>query len=242
MTSHSNGIFITGTGTGVGKTVVTASLAVALARLGISSRIIKPFATGIYGDSDWQDNDPQFLRVATKSSMVECVTGHTWKLPLSPYDAARLENKSCDPAAIMNDLLTKRDSDRFEIWEGAGGVLVPVTESYSIRDAIAQAGLPVLVVASAILGGINHTLLTLEALKGFNVAGVVFNNPQGTGGGQAGTVTPETVARLTGVTVFGTLPYRSVYAQAHTAEEAAGLLPWDSPPITALANFVTQTK
>lgn len=162
------GVFVTGTGTGVGKTVAAAAL-VAGARRVRSVRYWKPVQTGIEVD----DDTSEVARLAGCSEDEVLREGIRLERAVSPHLAARLAGVRIDVARAMAPSL----GDRFHVIEGAGGVLVPLNERETMADLMLALGLPVLVVASAGLGTINHTLLTLEALRarGVEVAGVMMN-------------------------------------------------------------------
>ena len=163
------GLFVTGTDTGVGKTVVSSAL-VGLAR-GTGVRYWKPIQTGIEGDDD----------TATVRHLSECAPGEVLDngdrlhRHVSPHLAAASAGVRIDPAALVT-ILKEEDAETSWIVEGAGGALVPVNEGSLVVDIMVSLGLPVLVVARTSLGTINHTLLTLEALRARSlpVAGVVM--------------------------------------------------------------------
>jgi dethiobiotin synthase len=159
------GIFVTGTGTEVGKTVASAWL---MRRL--DADYWKPVQSGLEGETD--------------TEVVRRLTGfppdrfhasaYETKAPLSPHESARREGRRIELKAF-----TLPSAVRPVVAEGAGGVLVPLNEHALMIDLMAQLGLPVVVVALSGLGTINHTLLTLEALhaRALEVAGVVMNGP-----------------------------------------------------------------
>ena len=163
------GLFITGTDTGVGKTAAAAAL-MCRYREGAHLRYWKPIQTGIE-----LDNDTETVRELAACSDVEIFPKGV-RLPksVSPHLAARWAGARIDLTA-----LAKLPQDDAFAWivEGAGGVLVPVNESETMADWMTLLGLPVIVVARSSLGTINHTLLTLEALRsrGLRVAGVILN-------------------------------------------------------------------
>jgi dethiobiotin synthetase len=157
--------FITGTDTGVGKTVVSALLCAAF-----EAAYWKPIQTGADSDSDSQT----VAQLAELSPARVLPEAYCFAPPVSPHLAARKAGvkialtKIAIPAAARNSAL---------IVEGAGGVLVPINDTQSMRDVMRQLALPVIVAARSSLGTINHTLLTLAALRSsrLNVAGVVLN-------------------------------------------------------------------
>lgn len=168
MTTH--GVFVTGTDTGVGKTVVSSLLVAALRPVG-KVGYWKPIQTGIE-----QDNDTTEVCTLARCEEDEVVDkGIRLPLPLSPHLAARHAGRTIKLDALLR-IRRELESDRFWIVEGAGGLLVPVNERETMADLIGACGFPALVVARTRLGTINHTLLTLEALRqrDLPVCGVVL--------------------------------------------------------------------
>ena len=160
---RAGGVFVTGTGTGVGKTVVSAALASAL-----GGDYWKPVQTGCLEDSDTDT----VTRLAALGPGRTHPPTHVYQAPLSPHEAARLEG-----AAITLEDFTFPGTDRVLVVEGAGGVLVPLNDRHTMADLMSRLGLPCVLVALSGLGTINHTLLSLEALKARDVSvlGVVMN-------------------------------------------------------------------
>ena len=153
---------VTGTGTDIGKTVFAAALTQAL-----DGSYWKPVQAGLEGGTDAQ-------RVAALTGLpADRILPEVWRLrtPASPHYAADLAGVRIDA-----DALTPPDCDRPLIIEGAGGALVPLNHDVLFADVFARWGLPVVVCASTALGTINHSLLTLEALRsrGVPVLGVAF--------------------------------------------------------------------
>ena len=179
----SRGLFVTGTDTGVGKTVVAAALMARLrGGLGDPSRswnevrYWKPIQTGIE-----EHDDTRTVRQLARCREDEILDqGVRLRRPLSPHLAARLAGQtlSLDVAALpMVQALDAQPHQVCWIVEGAGGVLVPLNDSALMVDLMARLGLPVVIVSRSGLGTINHTLLSLESLRarGTIVAGVVMN-------------------------------------------------------------------
>jgi dethiobiotin synthetase len=197
-----NGLFVTGTDTGVGKTVVTAGLA--LAMRGLSVGVSKPVQSGAPANDP--DGDAMLLKRWTGvSDSPEEIAPFAFAAPLAPLVAAELEGTSldiCDVAAGV-----RRIAERYEavIAEGAGGLLVPVGEAWSIGDLAAMLGLPVLVVGRAGLGTVNHTALTVFAAQnlGLEVVGVVLNGPRD----ESSETNPRLIEQLAGVPVLGQTPW-----------------------------------
>jgi len=163
------GLFITGTDTGVGKTVAAA--AVLHRYRGVAPlRYWKPIQTGIEQDDDTEE----VRRIGACADHEIFDEGVRLPRPLSPHLAARCAGETIDLRALLA-LLPSAEDTRW-IVEGAGGSLVPLNDSETMADWIALLGLPVLVVSRTSLGTISHTLLTLEALRtrSLRIAGVLM--------------------------------------------------------------------
>ena len=162
------GVFITGTDTNVGKTVASAAL-MHRYRATRSMCYWKPIQTGIEQDDDTET----VRRLGGCMEQEVCTKGLRLPTPVSPHLAARRAGVTIDLEKLA--LLRPKD-DTAWIVEGAGGLLVPINESATIAAWIALLGLPVVVAARSGLGTINHTLLTLEALRrrSLRVAGAIM--------------------------------------------------------------------
>lgn len=168
------GFFVTGTDTGVGKTVASACL-VAVLRHTDEVCYWKPVQTGIEEDDD----------TAMVASLAECgdeeifAEGIRLERPLSPHLSARLAGVRISIEEILATA-SRAPKDRLMIVEGAGGVLVPLNEREMMIELIRDLNLPAIIVARSGLGTINHTLLTIEALRlrGIGIAGVLMNGEQ----------------------------------------------------------------
>lgn len=160
------GFFVAGTDTDVGKTIVSAWL---LSHL--DAYYWKPVQAG----ADPETDAATVRRLAELSS--DRILPETYLLsqPMAPHEAARREGVSIDMAKLMQP-----PTDRLLVVEGAGGLMVPLTEDAYVIDLADELQLPVILVARSTLGTINHTLLSLEALRrrGMPVAGVVINGPE----------------------------------------------------------------
>jgi dethiobiotin synthetase len=170
------GCFVTGTGTDVGKTVVAAAIAAALRARGERAVAFKPVVSGTAerADPDWPA-DHELLAAATGDDAAD-VSPAVFAAPLSPHLAAALAGRPLDPAALRAAYAARAADADVVVVEGVGGLLVPLTPDYLVRDLARDVGLPLVVVARPGLGTINHTLLTLEAARtaGLATAGVVI--------------------------------------------------------------------
>ena len=164
------GLFVTGTDTGVGKTVVAAALLLRY-RAQAPLRYWKPIQTGIEQD----DDTAEVGRLGRCEPTDVLSAGVRLPVPVSPHLAARLSGCTIGLQPLVDTLLAEAGQSCW-IVEGAGGTLVPVNDSETIADLMVRLGLPVVVVAKTTLGTINHTLLTIEALRrrALCVAGVVM--------------------------------------------------------------------
>jgi dethiobiotin synthetase len=158
------GVFVTGTGTEVGKTVVAAVVARTLAGEGKRVHVFKPAVTGL---DEGGETDHALLRRASESSQSdEEIAPYRYGPPASPHLAARLAGEEIDPERLRAAARAAADGADAIVCEGVGGLLVPLSPSYLVRDLASDLGHPLVVVASPGLGTINHTLLTLEVARG----------------------------------------------------------------------------
>ena len=178
MTQRS-GVFVTGTDTGVGKTVVSCAIARALRAHGRDVGVMKPAETGVPPEGPL---DARELRAAASvSDPIEDICPVQLELPAAPTVAAAAEGREVPLDEVRAAWERLHARHEVMIVEGAGGLLVPLAEKCTMADFAAELGLPVVVVARAALGTINHTLLTLEALerRGLPLAGVVVSHATG---------------------------------------------------------------
>jgi dethiobiotin synthetase len=172
----SPGVFVTGTDTGVGKTVVSCALLRALRARGLNVGAIKPIETGVGPEGPL---DAIALRDAADSlDSLDVVCPQQFELPAAPSVAAEVEGRHVDHAAIARAFATVREGRDFVVVEGAGGLRVPIDSKTDMIDLAQSLQLPALLVARAALGTINHTLLSLEvaAARGLEVVGVVVSH------------------------------------------------------------------
>ena len=200
------GIFITATDTGVGKTVVTAALGLLLQKKGYKVGVMKPVQCG--------GQDAKFLRTTLRSKdPLEKINPFYAEEPLSPHLAFRRAEKNIDIIKIISiyqELLNKYD---FVLVEGAGGLMVPLTEDYFVADLIRDLNLDTIIVSRLGLGTINHTLLTVHQARqaGLNVSGVIFSDTSRKERGIPEQTNPAEIKTLGQVPVLGVIPYlRSV--------------------------------
>ncbi|HET7290109.1 MAG TPA: dethiobiotin synthase [Thermodesulfobacteriota bacterium] len=200
-----DGVFVTGTDTGVGKTVIAAALAWSLSCAGRSVAVMKPVQTGMSlpgtADIGFVENvlgtkyDPSDVCIYRLSE------------PLSPLAASEISGIKIDTGKIIEAYRRLRSAHDVVIVEGAGGLLVPITDNYLMSDLASDLGLPLLIVTRPGLGTLNHTSLTVESARkrGIDVLGVVINRFPASPG-LAERTNPEQITRMTGAPIVGVFP------------------------------------
>ena len=212
------GIFITGTDTGVGKTLVAAALAVALKHAARTVAVMKPIETGVSASTVAQSDAERLRSIIDSEEQLETVSPYRFALPLAPLAAAQAEQQTISAETIRKVYRLLADRYDYTVVEGVGGVLVPITPTSDLTDLIAQLRLPAVVVGRSSLGGINHARLTIEALrrKKIFVVALVLNQTQPVRSKLARIqerTTVEFLRKQAGVPVLGPLPYQSGLAR-----------------------------
>jgi len=198
------GLFITATDTGVGKTVCTQVLGVLLKNRGQAVGVLKPVQCG--------GRDAAYLKkVLNLKEAEEEITLYKADEPLSPHLAFQRQKIHFEPQRVIERYHQQRQRYDYTLVEGAGGLLVPITETYWMIDLIRDLGLDIVIVSRPDLGTINHTLLTVHQAqaRGITVRGILFNQCRKPGGG-AGIperTNPDIIGRLSRVPVLGVIPH-----------------------------------
>ena len=161
------GVFVAGTDTGVGKSIVAAAICAALAARGEKVAAFKPVVTGLDEEvpAGWARDHELLSSVASAGQSPEDVSPHRYAPPVSPHYAAELAGDQIEPTELLAKARNAADHADALVCEGVGGLLVPLTPGYLIRDLALDLGLPLVLVARPGLGTINHTLLSLEAAR-----------------------------------------------------------------------------
>jgi dethiobiotin synthetase len=168
------GVFVTGTDTEVGKTVVAAVIAQTLAAAGRRVAVFKPAVTGL---GEGGEADHELLRRAAGSTQIDGeIAPYRYAPPASPHLAAALAGEEIAPERLREAARDAAAGADALVCEGVGGLLVPLSPGYLLRDLAVDLGYPLVIAASPGLGTINHTLLTIEAARGagLEVATVVL--------------------------------------------------------------------
>ncbi|MBN1818105.1 MAG: dethiobiotin synthase [Sedimentisphaerales bacterium] len=173
------GLFITGTDTGVGKTLVAGGIARVLSRKGVKVGVFKPVASGCRHEREGLvSNDAEFLAFAADTDQpLSVINPVTFAIPAAPVVCEEREKRQVDFEAIAVAYRHLCKVTDFILVEGIGGVRVPISRDVDVLDMMKAFRLPVLVVTRPDLGTINHTLLTLDAIRnaGLALAGLVIN-------------------------------------------------------------------
>ncbi len=210
------GCLVTGTDTGVGKTVVAAAIITSLRAQGIRVAAVKPVVTGT-DDPSAGPADHELLASCTGQLPAE-VTQVTFAAAVSPHLAAAVAGVPLDPDALLAHARSVAATAEVLVAEGVGGLLVPLTPEWSVCDYAAALGLPVVIVARPGLGTINHTRLTIAIARaaGLSVTAVVLNRwPAAPTAMQRDNA--QTITALTGVGVWTMPPLTALTPDALTA-------------------------
>lgn len=220
------GIFITGTDTGVGKTIVAATLARLLRMNGVTVGVMKPVTSGCRDENGTLvSDDARLLCQAAGITVSDDIAPYRLREPLAPAEAAKIDGVRIDFAAIKASFDRLSSTCDYVIVEGAGGLMVPLCGGLLVADLARELGLPLLVVARPGLGTINHTVLTCFAAQqmGLQVAGVVINGmPDQPGLAEQGA--PHQIGALCGASVLGIWPHRNEIDEMEIVDELAGWL------------------
>lgn len=173
--------FITSSGTGIGKTLVTASLCHQLRGQGKTVNALKPIISG-WNESDEESDTAILLRSLGRpfnAKSIECISPWRFHAPLSPDMAAREEGDSIDFSALTA-FCAQPDEAEYSFIEGVGGVMVPLTDRHTVLDLMEVLKFPVILVVGSYLGSLSHTLTALEALRsrGLEVRAIVISESE----------------------------------------------------------------
>lgn len=205
MNLHENvkGIFVTGTDTEIGKTFISAGIVAILKETGKTVGVMKPISTGDIADAE-------YLRDAAQvDDPIELINPITLRYPLAPSVSANIEGRQIDLSAITRAYTTLKQKYDYLIVEGVGGIAVPINEDMLVINLIKNLALPILIVAHAGLGTINHTILTVEFARQHDIpiAGIVLNLLQSETVSLVELTNPLEIERITNIPVIGVVPF-----------------------------------
>ena len=191
MSSKTRSFFVTGTDTGVGKTYVTTRLVHGLRARGVDAVGFKPLCCG-------GREDAEALHEAAGGALALNEVNPVWlRAPAAPYTASLIENRTIDLDLVRETYRRLCERHATVLVEGVGGWLVPIQQDFTTADLAAEWGLPVVIVVGNRLGSLNHTALTVRAIRaaGLECAGLVFN--AGASSPSEPTADDQTLARAT---------------------------------------------
>ena len=223
---RAKGLFITGTDTGVGKTRVTAILAVALRRCGLRVGVMKPVETGcLIEKGQLLAQDSHFLRqISGCTAPPEIVTPYTFREPLAPAVAAQHAGQEIDLDHIARCYAKLTAEHDIVLVEGAGGLLVPLTRQENFLDLATRLDLPMLVVARNVLGTINHTALTvIVASQRCQVLGIILNTVTAEAQDTSQASNAEALRIWGRAPLLGVLPYNSEFTPESLLEQSKSI-------------------
>jgi dethiobiotin synthetase len=208
-----SGLFITGTDTNVGKTVVATAIVRQLRAEGVRVGAYKPAASGAVERPGrgrvWEDIE-QLSQALGNAYPAERICPQRFAAPLAPPLAAAAEGRTVDSPLLRDGAMWWQGQVDFLVVEGAGGLLSPLSDADSVADLARDLALPLIVVARAGLGTINHTLLTLEAAqsRGLTIAGIVLNQAAAGDGDPSVESNPAELQKRTRVPVLAVCSFR----------------------------------
>lgn len=205
-----SGLFITGTDTGVGKTIVTAALAAVLRERGANVGVMKPVASGcVHRREGLVSEDAELLaQAADAPEPLDEICPIRLAEPLAPTVAAARAGTLIDLAPMWAAWRRLKDAHDIMLVEGIGGLLCPVTPAMFVADMAKVFGLPLVIVARPNLGTINHTALTVEAARArrLPIAGIIINRYDPDTADVAQLTAPDEIQRACDVPVLGLVP------------------------------------
>jgi len=213
--------FVTGTDTGVGKTVITAALAVCLRKRGIDVGVMKPIASGIPQKTGFKSSDVRLLcEAAGITDSEEIINPIFLPIPTSPYDATKILNLPVDMPLIFEKFQNLIKTHEMLLVEGIGGIMTPITKNFFVADMIKAMALDTIIVTRSTLGTLNHTIMTLRMCKDYEIPakGLIVNYFDEKGG-PAEKNAPSTLYELTGIPILGIIPFVKDYQKLDTMVE-----------------------
>ena len=225
-------VFVTGTDTGVGKTIVSAGIAIVLKKKGINVGVMKPIESGCsFRDGRFLPKDALFLkRAAGVDDPIGDICPYPLSYPLAPKVAASLEKREIKIEVIKNAFMRISSRHELTLVEGIGGIMVPIIDDILVVDLIGMLNIAVVLVTHAHLGTLNHTLLTVDKLKtrGIDIVGIIINHIQAKEG-LAEITNKEVLKHFTDISILGSIPYlrkRDLNHLSHIFEESINFSPF----------------
>ena len=212
------GVFVTGTDTEIGKTIVAAGLVRGFRAMGMDVGVMKPIATGGYrharpdGGYELRSGDvDQLIEAAESHDDLSLVNPVCFEPPLAPLTAERLVGERISLERILAAFTTLRERHDVLVVEGIGGLMVPIRKDYFVADMIKDFELPAVVVARPGLGTLNHTILTVKYARhqGISLLGIIVNHARSDDRSDAAETNVPILEECSGVPVLQVVPHTS---------------------------------
>ena len=200
-------LFVTGTDTDVGKTYITAGLAVAIRKMEIDVGIMKPFAAGIAQKKGFQSEDVEILSNAAQVSDPEnLVNPQFFPIPASPYTAWKNLKTKPKIKPVLDGFKKLSKTHKILLVEGMGGIMTPILKDYFVANLIKEMKTPAVIVTRSKVGTINHTIMTCKMCEKYKIPikGIIINNFDE---GYPVSELKRDLKNLTGVRVLGSIPF-----------------------------------
>jgi len=201
-------LFITGTDTDVGKTYITAGLAIMLRKMGVDVGVMKPFAAGVVQKKGYKSEDVEILTKSAQTNDPEnLVNPQFFPIPASPYTAwKKLKIKPKIPL-VLSSFKKLTNIHEMMLVEGMGGILTPILKDYYVTNLIKDMKIPTIIVTRSKVGTVNHTLMTVKMCEKYKIPikGIIINNFDDDGY-PINQLTKD-LETLTGVKVLGSIPF-----------------------------------
>ncbi len=205
------GFFITGTDTGVGKTIAAGVVIKAMNSLGLKTCAMKPIESGCGREGDVLiPYDGMFLKqIAHMNEPLTTITPCCFESPLAPLSASEIDMRDIDMAEIKKAFAVLSMTYEAIVVESIGGIMVPISKGIYTVGLAAELGLPLLVIARPGLGTVNHTMLTVNCAlrEGLQVAGIILNYSKPPENSLAEKTNPMLLSQVCPVPIIGILPY-----------------------------------
>ncbi len=204
------GLFITGTDTGVGKTLITGGIAKVLRDQGLTVGVFKPIASGCRDEGVLVSDDTEFLAMCADAQYsLTVISPVTYKIPAAPITCVQMEKRPINYEEIVTAYNYLCENTDVVLVEGIGGAMVPIDEQHTVLDLAAEFDLPMVVVARPNLGTINHSLLTVEAVRnaGLPVAGIVISGYKALEADIAEETSPDVICQFADTNLLSIVPY-----------------------------------
>ena len=201
-------LFITGTDTDVGKTYVTAGLAVTLRKMNVDVGVMKPFAAGTPQKKGFKSEDVEILSKAAQISDPEnLINPQFFKMAASPYTASQKLKVKVKVPQVLSSFKKLSKLHKMILVEGMGGIMTPILKNYYVANMIKEMKLPAVIVTRTRVGTVNHTIMTCKMCEDLDIPikGIIINNFDSDGYDVS--ILKRDLQKLTGVKVLGVVPY-----------------------------------